>query len=264
MAVVTRRARDTEGAAAGTGPVTGITGAAVASAGADLRSEMVAALQRAGAIRTDPVRRAFLAVPRDVFVPEIAEHGGLQAVYQPVTALVASSDAGPALVSSSSDASVMAAMLEALELRPGLRVLEVGTGTGYAAALLKWLVGGAGTVISIETDEDFARRARHALARAGFRSHVVVGDGRAGWPPGAPFHRIMVTAGTDRVARAWQDQLVDGGLMEIPLRLRSGLGAQALLTLRRQGGSLRAVSVVPAHLAPPLPVGEHRWRALER
>ncbi len=220
-----------------------MTRAAAGSATATLRSEMVSALQRAGVIRTDAVRRAFLAVPRDVFVPEIVEREGLEAVYR-------TAGAGSAPVGSSSDPSVLAAMLEALELRRGLKVLQVGTGTGYNAALLKWLVGDAGTVISIESDEDFARRARYALARAGSRSHVVVGDGRDGWPPGAPFHRIMVTAITGEVARAWQDQLVDGGLMELPLQLTSGFGHQAVLTLRRQGGSLRAISVMPAHSGP--------------
>ena len=236
----------------------GATLASATLASATLRSEMVSALQRVGAIRSDPVRRAFLAVPRDEFVPEIVERDGLEAVYRPDAALVVAADPGGARISSSPAPVVMAAMLEALELRPGQKVLEIGTGTGYNTALLKWLVGDTGTVISVELDAAFARRARYALARAHCRCHVVVGDGRAGWLPGAPFHRIEVTASTPEMARAWQEQLVNGGLVELPLQPGSRSAPQVVLTLRRQGASLRSTSVLPANFTPLRPPSSAR------
>jgi protein-L-isoaspartate(D-aspartate) O-methyltransferase len=211
---------------------------------------MVSALQRSGAIKTEPVRRAFLAIPRELFVPEVSAREGLQAVYRPEVALVTATSITGAPLSSSSAPAVMAPMLEALDLQPGLRVLEIGTGTGYNAALLGWLVGNTGTVISVELEQRFARQAREALAKANSRCQVVVGDGRAGWPAGAPFHRIVVTASVGQVAPEWLAQLDDGGLVELPLRLFAGPAPQAVLTLRRQGRSLRSTSVIPAHFMP--------------
>jgi protein-L-isoaspartate(D-aspartate) O-methyltransferase len=218
--------------------------------GPSLREEMVAGLVRTGAIRSDEVRRAFLAVPRELFVPEIAERDGLEAVYVPDTALVTAADARGVPISSSSAPAIMAPMLEALGLRPGLRVLEVGAGTGYNAALLKTLVGQAGRVISIDIEPAFARRARRALVASGHRCSVMVGDGELGWPPGAPFDRIVATASAAHVPRAWRDQLVDGGLVELPLRLSPGSPLQAVVTLRRDGDRLHSTSIIAGSFMP--------------
>jgi protein-L-isoaspartate(D-aspartate) O-methyltransferase len=216
-----------------------------ARSSSSLREEMVAALERTEAIRSRSVRHAFRAVPRELFVPEIVARDGLPGIYRPELALATASDSRGVAISSSSAPQIMALMLEALQLRAGQRVLEVGTGTGYNAALLASLVGEGGQVISVDIEAAFARRARRALQQAGYRCRVVVGDGREGWSAGAPYDRIIVTASNDQVPQAWRDQLVEGGVVELPLRLTSALTPQLIVALRREGDLLRSVAVIP-------------------
>jgi protein-L-isoaspartate(D-aspartate) O-methyltransferase len=212
--------------------------------GASLRKEMVDSLERMGAIRGRPVRRVFQTVPRELFVPEIATRDGLAAVYRHEVALATATDSRGTPISSSSATVIMALMLEDLDVHPGHRVLEIGAGTGYNAALLKGLVGPRGRVVSLDIETSFARRAQRALATAGYSCRVVVGDGREGWAPGAPYDRIIVTAASDRVPRAWRDQLVDGGLVQLPLRLTSAVVPQVVATFRREGTLLRSAAIV--------------------
>jgi protein-L-isoaspartate(D-aspartate) O-methyltransferase len=205
---------------------------------------MVAALERSGAVHSRSVRRAFQATPRELFVPEIVARDGLPAIYRPALALATAIDSRGMAISSSSAPIIMGLMLEALQLSPGQRVLEVGAGTGYNAALLKYLVGDEGRVTSIDIESSFARQARRALAQAGYSCRIVAGDGRDGWSQGAPYDRIMVTAASDTVPQAWRDQLVDGGLIELPFRFTSGFLPQFVVTLRREGDRLRSVAVL--------------------
>ncbi len=112
-----------------------------ASSSVRLRRAMVASLAASGAVRSKGVSDAFLTVPREHFVPELAARDGLASVYRPDVALTAATDNRGVATSSSSAPAIMAPMLEALQLEPGQRVLEIGTGTGYNAALVKHLVG---------------------------------------------------------------------------------------------------------------------------
>ena len=215
-----------------------------AQSSTSLRRGMVASLERAGAVRSGPVRRAFRGVPRELFVPEIAARDGLAAIYRPELALATAKDSRGMAISSSSAPIIMGLMLEALRLSPGQKVLEIGAGTGYNAALLKSLVGDAGRVTSVDIESSFARRARRALADAGYSCRIVVGDGRDGWAPGAPYDRIVVTAASGAVEQVWRDQLIDGGLIELPFRVTSGFLPQLVVTFRREGDSLRSVAVL--------------------
>jgi protein-L-isoaspartate(D-aspartate) O-methyltransferase len=208
-----------------------------------LRRRLVADLGSRGLVSSEPVRRAFLAVPREAFLPGRPP----KEVYRDV-AIPTRFDAQGFPSSSSSQPAIMAAMLERLDVRPGQRVLEIGAGTGYNAALLKELVGPAGRVVSIELDPQVAREARSALRGTGHRVRVVNGDGRQGWPAAAPYDRIVVTASAAEVPRAWLDQLVEGGLVELPLRLASGV--QMIPTLQRRGRELRSVTVVAGGFMP--------------
>jgi protein-L-isoaspartate(D-aspartate) O-methyltransferase len=188
-----------------------------------------------------PVADAFLAVPREVFVPEWVDEIGLAKVYAPDAVLVTQRDANGMPTSSSSAPSIMSSMLVDLDVQPGQRVLEIGAGTGYNAALLATLVGRRGSVTSVELDPATATRARGALRRAGVRATVVVGDGHLGYAPGAPYDRIIATAASPTVPRPWFEQLADGGRVQLPYQ-RVGLGA--VPTLVRRGDVLDTHSVV--------------------
>jgi len=210
-----------------------------------LRRQLVGELEWRGAIRSTAVRAAFLAVPRELFVPE----AGLEAVYRD-EAIPTKFARNGAPISSSSQPAIMAEMLERLALEPGLRVLEIGAGTGYNAALLSHIVGTTGRVETVDIDADTARRAGHALRAGGYRARVVVADGRDGLPARAPFDRIIVTASSDTVPHAWFEQLADGGLVEVPLRLRESAGAHVIATLQKRGRGLRSVSIVGGGFMP--------------
>ncbi len=212
---------------------------------AELRRGLVAQLEQGGHITTSAVRRAFLAVRREIFLPAYLVSDGLEAVYKN-DAIVTKKDVAGASVSSSSQPSIMAIMLEKLDLKPGHRVLEVGAGTGYNAALLKRIVGSGGRVTAIDIDPVTAREARSHLRRQGSPVRVVAGDGRRGWKDGAPYDRIIATASLPGVPRAWHRQLVRDGLIELPITLsdRSYLH-QVVAVFEKDGRGLRSVAVVP-------------------
>ena len=207
-----------------------------------LRRKLVKELESNGSLTDPAVRRAFLAVPREHFLPAVAEAEGLAAIYAD-KAIVIRNDAHGAPTSSSSQPAIMAIMLERLGLAPGLRVLEIGAGTGYNAALLSTLVGAGGRVVSVELQPDLADAAAEALAAGGYAARVVTGDGREGWEAEAPYDRIILTASTGTVNRPWFDQLVPGGLLQLPFHLQ-GPDLQAVVTLRKEDDRLRSVGVV--------------------
>lgn len=117
--------------------------------------------------------------------------------------------------SSSSQPSLMAEMIDMLELEPGMRVMEIGTGTGYNAALLAHLLGSE-NVVSVEIDPELAAHAQGALERAGFFVEVIAANGETGYPPGAPYDRIIVTAAAHTVPYAWVEQTRPGGMILVP------------------------------------------------
>ena len=151
-------------------------------------------------------------------------------------------------LSSSSQPGIMAEMLGELRLEPGQRVLEIGAGTGYNAALLQHIVGASGQVTTIDIDPETASRARRALKGTGVK--VVTGDGREGHARGAPYDRIIVTASATEIPRSWLEQLVPGGLVEVPLRLHDAAGLQLIPTLRRERDRLRSVSIIAGGFMP--------------
>ena len=203
------------------------------ASGEELRAALVAHLRRAGHVRSEPVAAAFGAVPRELFLADHAERYGLAAVYED-EAVVTRRAADGTPESSSSQPGIMAEMLEMLALRPGARVLEIGAGTGYNAALLAHVVGEGGAVTSVELDPDVAAGARAALRAAGSPAQVVVGDGHGGWPAAAPVEAVVVTASTDAVPRAWHDQLAPGGVLVLPLQLAAGaLVLQSVVAVRK-------------------------------
>lgn len=124
-------------------------------------------------------------------------------------------DKGAWPTSSSSAPEVMLRMLDALDIRSGMRVLEIGTGSGYNAALLAEIAG-PGKVTTVEIDESLAEHAQRALDASGHPVKVVVADGADGHPPGAPYDRVIVTAAVHEVPYAWIEQTRPGGLVLVP------------------------------------------------
>ncbi|MQA84129.1 MAG: methyltransferase domain-containing protein [Streptosporangiales bacterium] len=195
-----------------------------------LRRDLVDALTAHGWLRDERVVEAFRTVPREAFVPGVP----LERVYAD-QALVTKRDEDGIPISSSSQPSIMAAMLQQLDTRPGHRVLEVGAGTGYNAALLGQLVGPEGVVVSVDIDDDLVLAARDHLADAGLADWVRfrTGDGWLGRPEDAPFDRIVATVGVWDLASAWLDQLTEGGVLVVPLWLRPGLQLSVAFHWRR-------------------------------
>lgn len=141
---------------------------------------------------------------------------------------------------------IVAFMTAALEPKPGDRVLEVGTGSGYQAAVLAGLVA---EVYTIEIVEPLARRAEADLRRLGYGNvKVRAGDGHRGWPEAAPFDAIIVTCAPEDVPRALVEQLRPGGRMIIPVG--SQWGAQELYLLRRTATGMRRQAVLPVRFVP--------------
>jgi protein-L-isoaspartate(D-aspartate) O-methyltransferase len=203
-----------------------------------LRDALVNTLKRAGALGAEPQHeRAFRTVPRELFLPGVP----LDDVYSDA-AIVTKVEDGVS-VSSSSQPAIMALMLRQLDVQPGQRVLEIGAGTGYNAALLRELVGPAGAVDTVDIDAEVADWARERLDAAGYedvRTHCA--DGAEGWPAAAPYDRVILTVGAADIAPAWVAQLRDGGVLVLPLGLHAG---QVSLALEKRGAALVSRSAQP-------------------
>jgi protein-L-isoaspartate(D-aspartate) O-methyltransferase len=138
----------------------------------------------------------------------------------------------------------MAIMLQQLLVEPGQRVLEIGAGTGYNAALLRDLVGPRGRVTTIDVDDDIVDGARAHLAAAGYGDvAVILGDGGFGYPAHAPYDRIMLTVGAADVLPAWVEQLQPDGLLVLPIQIGAGMYSAALR--KGRNGALISESLVP-------------------
>jgi methyltransferase of FxLD system len=223
------------------------------------RKRLVDDLRTKGVIRSPAVGAAFLAVPRERFVPDAIAERGLEAIYRD-EAIVTKRDPRGMPLSSSSQPGLMAEMLELLAAQTGHRVLEIGAGTGYNAALLAHLVGPTGRVTTVDVDAGIARGARRALREGGYRVSVKVGDGRAGDPRGAPYDRVVATACADEIPLPWFEQLADGGRIEVPLRLDpDGAAIQLIPVLERHGDRLRSVALTWGGFMP-LHSGDGGWR----
>ncbi|HZB95377.1 MAG TPA: methyltransferase domain-containing protein, partial [Herpetosiphonaceae bacterium] len=190
-----------------------------------------------GLIRTPRVEAAFRAVPRHLFLPDVAP----EQVYRDEAISTKQQDG--VSISASSQPAIMAIMLEQLGLEPGQRVLEIGAGTGYNAALMAHIVGDAGQVVTIDIDDDIVENARAHLATAGFgQVQVVCADGALGYPEAAPYDRIILTVGASDIAPAWWEQLKPGGRLVLPLAIH---GMQASVAFEHAGGYLQSLSLSP-------------------
>lgn len=208
-----------------------------------LREEMVEKQLAARGIRSRRVLDAMRTVRREGYVPAYLGEFAYQDAPLPIEE-----------EQTISQPYIVGFMLQALELEPGARVLEIGTGSGYAAAVLGQI---AAEVFSIERHAGLARSARERLRRDGYRNvHVRHGDGTLGWPEAAPFDAIVVAAGGPKVPEALRRQLKVGGRLVIPVG--EEVGSQQLVRVRRSAlerfdeERLAAVRFVPL-------VGREGW-----
>jgi len=206
-----------------------------------LRERMVERQIEAREVRDPRVLAAMRKVPRHLFVPSsLADEayddhplpiGEGQTISQPY---------------------IVALMTELLGLKGGERVLEVGTGSGYQAAVLAEV---AGAVYSIEILEPLARSAAVTLAGLGYGGiRVRAGDGYLGWPEAAPFDAIVVTAAPDHVPQPLVDQLKEGGRLVIPV----GVSYQELVVCTKTAAGVTRRSVIPVRFVPMTGEGVRR------
>jgi len=197
---------------------------------------LVEDLKRRRCIRSSAVEAAFRAVPRHLFVPGAP----LDDVYGD-KAIPTKRSADGQFISSSSQPAIMALMLEQLGLVRGHRVLEIGAGTGYNAALMSHIVGPTGQVVTMDIDEDIVAAAREHLTAAGFNAvRVVCGDGGLGYPEAAPYDRVILTVGAWDITPAWREQVRPGGRLLLPLSIK---GPQMCVAFERADGHLESVSI---------------------
>jgi protein-L-isoaspartate(D-aspartate) O-methyltransferase len=197
------------------------------------RRRMVDEQLRMRDIRSTRVLDAMLTVPRHLFVPEQQRAEAYRDSPLPI-------GHGQTI----SQPYIVAFMTQALDVAPDHRVLEIGTGSGYQAAVLGAL---AKDVYTIEIVAPLADRARETLSGLGYRNvQVRTGDGYLGWPEYAPYDRIMVTAAPDEVPPALLQQLKIGGLMAIPV----GTVTQELRILRRTATGTETLSTLPVRFVP--------------
>jgi protein-L-isoaspartate(D-aspartate) O-methyltransferase len=207
---------------------------------ADLRGQLVDRLKALGFVASPRVEAALRRVPRHLFVPD----RGLAQVYRDESIVTKMADGNVA--SSSSQPALMASVLEQLDLHPGHRVLEIGAGTGYNAALMADIVGPTGSVHTIDIDLDIVQGARAHLQAAGVTTVTALQrDGACGHSAGAPYDRIVATVATEDLSPAWTRQLAPDGRLVIPLSIR---GPQRSIAFVKAGQTLlRSVDVRSCH-----------------
>jgi protein-L-isoaspartate(D-aspartate) O-methyltransferase len=221
----------------------GIVGVCAEPAGEDawaVRRARLVDEELAPRIESEGVLAAMLKVPRHLFVPESVRSHAYE--NHPLPLFAGQTISQPLIV---------AMMTELLEPGPESKVLEIGTGSGYQAAVLAEL---AGEVYSIEILPDLAAFGAANLEATGYgRVHLRVGDGYLGWPEAAPFDGIIVTCAPASVPQPLQDQLAEGGRLVIPLGDR---GDQELVVQEKIGGKLVGRSVIPVRFVPMTGIAE--------
>jgi protein-L-isoaspartate(D-aspartate) O-methyltransferase len=194
---------------------------------------MVELQLKAREIRSAAVLNAMTRVPRHLFVPEDVRPFAYDDRPLPI-----------GLGQTISQPYIVAYMTEALQLEPGQTVLEIGTGSGYQAAVLAEI---AKQVYTIEIIPDLATRARQALAHTGYRNvEVRSGNGYRGWPEHAPFPRIIVTAAPPEIPQALVDQLAVGGIMVVPV----GTSYQEIVIITKTTGGVTQKNTIPVRFVP--------------
>jgi len=231
------------------------------------RQRLVEQLQKKGAIRSTRLAQAFARIPREEFVSVFYDRSSGQQIWERYTsenmepedwlAIVYQDKAlvtqltSNAPTSSSSMPSIMAQMLEALDIQRGQQVLEIGTGTGYNAALMAELVQDPTLITTIDLNEDLVSQARQILQRVVGQVYVEARDGTQGEVSHAPYDRIIVTASAAFIPQAWYQQLAPGG--RLVTALQGTLGASGFMIVEKASDGRSALGrflETPLHFMP--------------
>lgn len=189
------------------------------------RKNLVAQMKERGAISTKSIERAFLEIPRHKFFPEEI----VQSAYD--------DNAFPiGFGQTISQPSTIAAMLETLRPKTGMKVLEIGSGTGYVVALLSKIVGAKGKVYGIDIIPELVQRAEETLSTLGIKNfELKQDDGNSGWREKSPFDRILVSCGCRNVPGALFEQLAEKGFLLAPI---GGQGLEELILFEKVKGEI--------------------------
>ena len=211
---------------------------------------MVERYRKAGYITTQAMADAMLRVPREEFMgPEHREYAYYDQPF-PIPGDGRQTISAPYMYP---------ATYEPLRLEAGMRLLEVGAGSGYGAALARELVGAEGLVVAVEINARTCDFARDNLRRAGYADILVVlGDGSLGYPEKAPYDAISVTASTPRVPPPLLEQLASPGRLVAPVGGEGIYGQDLLLVEKSSAGEIAERSLMKVVYVPLL--GEHGWR----
>ncbi|MGB0843155.1 MAG: protein-L-isoaspartate(D-aspartate) O-methyltransferase [Alphaproteobacteria bacterium] len=202
---------------------------------ANAKIRMILTLRKAGITDTATLR-ALEEVPRELFAPEVLRDQAYENRTLPI-------DCGQTL----SAPDVVGLMTQSLAIKPHMRVLEIGTGSGYQAAILGKL---AARVFTIERWKALSLTAVKRIHKLNLPNVLCAhGDGYLGWPAEAPFDGILIAAGCEKVPDALFSQLTDGGRLIAPVGLR---GSQSLVLYQRQGSQLVSQCLAPAAFVPLL------------
>jgi protein-L-isoaspartate(D-aspartate) O-methyltransferase len=211
------------------------------------RRAMVKRLKDSGYVTSDAVLEAMERVPRHEFLPDSMAELAYEDTPLPI-------GQGQTI----SAPHMVGMMLEALDLRPGMKVLEIGTGSGYHAALVAELVRPNGKVYTIERIESLGLKARETLERLGYADvvEVVIADGTNGLPEHAPYDRIFAAAAGPQVPEPLKEQLADHGVLMVPV---GGRMVQDLILVSRSGDRFYERSMGSVVFVPL--IGEHGYRS---
>ena len=207
----------------------------------DRREILVASLKREGRIKTAEVEKAFLEVPREKFVPEMIKNYAY--VDTPLEIGNGQTISAPHMV---------AIMCEALDIKKGQSILEIGAGSGYHAAIVSKIVGEKGHIYTVERFPALAERAKKNLENAGIKNVTVeTGDGSEGLPQHAPYERIYVTCAAPEIPKPLVEQLKDLGKMLVPV----GRLICNLELIEKKGGKITSKYICGCAFVPL--IGKH-------
>jgi len=216
-----------------------------------LNKEMIKEVKKKGFLKNTEYEKAFLSTPRHIFIPSVydiekqewkkfdvdyskPQEEILKKIYvdRPLVITIKEED----VLSTSSQPTVMAMMIEEAKLKNGDKVLEVGTGSGYNASVISKIIGDNGKVITIELEKKVYELSKTNLKRSGIKNiEIYCADGGLGYPKEAPFDKIIVTTSSSDITEEWIRQLNIGGILVLPLVTR---GIEAIVSLRKEDDKL--------------------------